>query len=173
MNTSMQRRPGYDWLRRGRVSIAGATYFITLCTHERRAGLTDHPCSTAITAQLRAIECDHAAEVTAAIIMPEHVHFLLILTGNLAIGQIVARLKFKTRLVLASIGLRWQGNYFEHRLRSADMLEDVIRYMFLNPYAAGLLPREQKYLLFWTSDAVASWFDPTLDDGRPFPEWLA
>jgi len=49
----------------------------------------------------------------------------------------------------------------------------VIRYMFLNPYAAGLLPREQKYLLFWTSDAVALWFDPTLNESRPFPEWLA
>ena len=169
----MQRRHGYESLRCGRVSIERATYFVTVCTHERRVGLTDHVCAVGVRTQLRTIECDHVAEVAAAVIMPDHLHFLFTLTGNLAVGQVVARLKFKTRLALARFGLRWQGNYFEHRLRPDDPLEDVIRYMFLNPYAAGLLPREQKYLLFWTSDAVALWFDPTLNESRPFPEWLA
>ena len=105
--------------------------------------------------------------------MPDHLHLLVSLTGELPLGRIVARLKSKTRRSLAANNVRWQGNYYEHRLREGDALETVLRYCFLNPYRAGLIKPDQIYPHFWMHDEEARWFRPTLDEGHPFPGWLA
>jgi REP element-mobilizing transposase RayT len=163
---------GYEALRRFRTSIEGANYFLTLCTRERRAGLAATTPAAAIRNELELIANDGTIVSRAWVIMPDHLHLFFALTGRLAIGQVAGRIKAKTRLALAASGLQWQGNYYEHRLRPGDAAEDVLRYLFLNPYRAALLPPTKAYPLFWMSEKDAEWFHPTLEDGRPFPEWL-
>lgn len=163
---------GYESLRRYRVTIPDASYFLTLCTHDRAAGLNRPETAAAIKEQICALEGDAAFVLQAAVIMPDHLHLLGIVTGQLSVGQIVGRLKAKTRAGLLAAGLRWQGNFFEHRMRPEDPLEDVLRYLFLNPYRAHLLSPTETYPWFWLGPTEAAWFRPTLDDDRPFPEWL-
>jgi hypothetical protein len=74
---------------------------------------------------------------------------------------------------LARAGLSWQGNYFEHQLRPDDSIEDVLRYLFLNPYRADLLSPLEVYPHYWICAQDSEWFEKTVDAGRPFPEWLA
>ena len=169
----MPNSAGYEALRGARVSIRGARYFVTICTRARRLGLHEPPIATELKDQLASMERDKVMITHAAVIMPDHLHVLFTLSGGHTIGQVVARAKFATRLALSSAGLKWQGNYFDHRLRSTDQLEDVIRYLFLNPYSAGLVASTEQCPHFWTDEAVASWFDPTLNHDRPYPEWLA
>ncbi len=163
---------GYESLRRYRVTIPSTSYFITLCTRDRHAGLNTSPVASAIKDQLAALEIDRALTIQAAVIMPDHLHLLFLTSGKLTVGQIVGRLKTKTRASLATTGLGWQGNFYEHRLRSEDSIEDVLRYLFLNPYRAHVLASSEIYPWFWLGPTEAEWFRPTLDDNRPFPEWL-
>lgn len=104
--------------------------------------------------------------------MPDHVHLLVTLGERLSLGQCVGRLKAKTRFLLSTASLRWQGNYFEHRLKADEPIETVLRYMFLNPYRANLLKLAEAYPWFWLGSAETEWFRPQTNHDRPFPEWL-
>jgi REP element-mobilizing transposase RayT len=126
----------------------------------------------AIHAQLQALGGDASIELRAWVVMPEHLHLFFTLTGRLTVGQIVGRLKAKTRASLLVQALRWQGNFYEHRLRPDDRVEDVLRYLFLNPYRAKLVSLTDTYPHCGISATDAEWFRPTLDDNHPFPEWL-
>ena len=171
----MKPHRGYQALRRYRWSNPGFTYFLTLCTANRVTGLTRDGVAAAIRNEIAACEADGYWRVRAGVIMPEHVHLLVVLAGDLTLGRIVARLKAKTRSSLASIeggSVRWQGNYFEHRLRPDERIEDVLRYIYLNPYRAGMVARMERYPWSWLHPEEAAWFTAQLDDERPYPEWL-
>lgn len=118
------------------------------------------------------MEDDGALVLQSAVVMPDHLHLLGIAPGRLAIGQIVGRLKAKTRGILQTVGLSWQGNFSEHRLRPTDRIEDVLHYLFLNPYRTQLVSPSEAYPWFWLGSDEAAWFRPMLDDNRPFPSWL-
>ncbi len=104
--------------------------------------------------------------------MPDHLHLLVRLTGNLGIARCIARLKSKTRPHLSVHDLAWQPNFYEHRLRPDDAIEEVVRYIFLNPYRAGVVSIDAPYRWFWLGTEDAVWFKPGTNHGRPFPEWL-
>jgi hypothetical protein len=53
-----------------------------------------------------------------------------------------------------------------------DDIGQVLQYIFLNPYRAGLIPASASYPWFWLGDDEKKWFEPDLHDGRPFVEWL-
>ena len=62
------------------------------------------------------------------------------LSGKLDVGQIVATIKGEDKYSCSTtVQLRWQGNFYEHRLRPGEAIEEVVRYIFLNPYRAGLI----------------------------------
>jgi len=159
-------------LRRHRVSRPGASYFLTLCTDQRTPGLTAPAIARALRDECQAIERDAHWRQRAAVIMPDHLHVLVCLTGRLEISRCVARLKTKTKLVLNAARLVWQTNFYEHRLRAGDPVEAVVRYIFLNPDHAALVPPGETYPHFWLGESESAWFTPTTDIGRPFPEWL-
>lgn len=104
--------------------------------------------------------------------MPDHLHLFVKLTGALGISRCVARFKAKTSRALNAAGLVWQANFFEHRLRANEAVGPVLRYLHLNPYRKALLGTGAKWPWFWLGAEDASWFDATLDDGKPQPEWL-
>lgn len=104
--------------------------------------------------------------------MPDHLHLLVRLTGKLPVARCIARLKTKTRPALLAKGLSWQTNFFEHRLRNDDLVDDVLRYIFLNPYRSGVAKFNVPYPWFWLCQADAARFKSGADNGLPFPEWL-
>ncbi|MBI2516170.1 MAG: transposase [Opitutae bacterium] len=163
---------GHEALRRHRISLSGATYFLTLCTQERKPRLTCDPVAGAIRTEVADIETSGHWTPRGAVIMPDHFHVLVTLGRTLPLGQVIARFKTKTRAALAGVGARWQDNYYEHRLRPDEPVENVLHYLYLNPYRNRLLPAHEVYPLFWLGAEEANWFTPLLDDGRPFAEWL-
>lgn len=168
----MKPKEGDEVLRRFRISQPYTDYFLTLCTHDRQAGLSGPMGAAALRAETQNIECDGYWTIRGAVIMPDHIHLLATLHDKLPLSRVIARLKSKTRAALATTGLRWQGNYYEHRLREADAIEGVLLYIFLNPYRAGLLPASDTYPWFWLGPREADWFKPRPDDGKPFADWL-
>lgn len=140
--------PGYEALRRYRVSLPGSAYFLTLCTTERRHGLQSPAVVANIKTEVSLLERDGALSFQAGAIMPDHVHLLIVVQGKLTLGRIVGRLKSKSRATLMNHQLTWQGNFFEHRLRSSDRIEDVVRYLFLNPFRGTKAPRCRQQSVF-------------------------
>ena len=159
-------------LRRHRVSLPATSYFLTLCTVNRTTGLTRDDVAPAIGAEITAIETDGHWMRRAAVLMPDHLHLFVRLTGDLRLARRVARLKSKTRSSLLARDILWQPNFYEHRLRPADSVEDVVRYIFLNPDRADLIPIAVAYRWFALGADEESWFQPGTNHGSPFPEWL-
>ena len=168
----MKPERGDEALRRFRVSLPHSDYFLTFNLTERGHGLTEAPTGSAIREEISAIEHAGYWRVRAAVIMPDHMHLLVALHAMLPLSRIVARLKSRTKRVLEQAGLCWQGNYYEHRLRTVEDAGPVILYIYLNPYRANLLPSSTPYPWFWLGADESVWFEPGLDNGKPFAEWL-
>ena len=68
------------------------------------------------------------------ILMADHIHFILVLTGcELKLGEVVRRFKAKTS---KKAGKKlWQANYFEHVIRNEEALHRIREYIQNNPLA--------------------------------------
>jgi len=126
----------------------------------------------AIRTEIDALERSGHWTIRGAVIMPDHLHLLANLGPSLTLSRCIARLKSKTKEALATSGTRWQDNYYEHRLRRHESASNVLQYIFLNPFRAGLLQSKEKYPWFWLGNEERAWFEPRLDDGQPWAEWL-
>ncbi len=75
--------------------------------------------------------------IEAYVIMPNHVHLLLIPAHGLAIADIVKRIKsYSARRInnLAGIeGPLWMREYYDRLIRNRDHYRNVIRYIIANP----------------------------------------
>jgi putative transposase len=164
---------GIDQLRRGRVSIPGARYFTTVCTQGRKVGLCSHQMAQMLLDEVRALEESGDLTMLAATVMPEHVHLLFTLGRRISLSQVHAKYKAKTRRGLSEAGLAWQDNFFDHRLREQVPLERFARYIFLNPYAKGIVSLHEAWPFWMLSGAYTPEFMLSLvNEANPPIEWL-
>jgi putative transposase len=126
-------------LRFGRISVPGATYFVTCCTKHRAPVLLESSTAAFARATMQAMHDTGDIALVAATIMPDHVHLLFTLGPRLQVGQIMGKFKSQTR-DLGKIRWRWQDDGFEHRLRTVESIEDYGFYIYMNSYRAGLCP---------------------------------
>jgi len=111
--------------------------------------------------------------LTAASVMPDHIHVLGALGPRLALNRIIAKLKANTHTVLNSRGLEWQENFHEHQLLPDDGLEPFARYIFLNPYRAGLIGLSKKWPHWWRwGDTRFEFEDMVAQTGTVPGAWL-
>ncbi len=156
-----------------RWSQAEVTYFVTCCTEGRRAGLVEPRVARTLTELVGAADACGDATTLGFTVMPDHIHWLFVLGPRLALGRLVARFKAQSREALAEAGLRWQRDFFEHRLRSEERVEAYGRYIFLNPYRAGLAAAGRCWP-HWRClhPELFRFMSLLLPDGSPPREWL-
>jgi REP element-mobilizing transposase RayT len=156
----------------GRVSAAGATYFLTLCTADRAAALLEPPALSAIRSALGATFTATDAPLHAACVMSDHVHLLFRLGPRLSVGQVMGKFKSHARRACAA-AWSWQLNGYEHRLREHEREEDYAFYVFMNPYRAGLVPMTRPWPAWICPEPRRYRFlDALAPDGSPPAEWL-
>jgi putative transposase len=159
-------------LRWGRVSLAGVKYFVTLCTQSRAPVLAHDPTASFLTTTLQRLQTDQDAIILAATIMPDHGHLLFTLGTRLSLGQVMAKFKSLARN-FGHEPWHWQENGFEHRLRAIEKTEDYGFYIFMNPYAARLIPVESRWPWWYCPDPSQFRFSALLNaDDTPPREWL-
>jgi putative transposase len=78
--------------------------------------------------------------------MPDHVHFLLSFRNEETYQKIIGDWK---RSVARRHGIKWQDNFFEHRLRGEKSLDQKARYLESNPVRAGLVLEVKDWPYFW------------------------
>lgn len=165
---------GHAALRRGRASIPGAEYFLTVCTDQRRAGLTVPHIAEAILAEVRAMETDGTWQMRCAVVMRDHIHLLVALGERLSLGKSIARFKAKTsgRMEVLDGGLKWERGFFDRQVRPDDDRLALFLYIFLNPYRAGLCAPQERWPGYFCRAEDWEWFKTLLEEERPLPEWL-
>jgi REP element-mobilizing transposase RayT len=161
-----------DNLHKGRLSIAGAQYFITLVARDRKPWLTGPTACGTTLKVLQGWHAENQGRILAATIMPDHVHVLFELGGRLTVGQTIARWKTETRKGI-EYAEDFQRDFWEHMLLKVEDIEDYALYIFLNPYRAALLPPGRSWPGWWTPDARQFRFTSALDEhGAPPQEWI-
>lgn len=69
------------------------------------------------------------------LLMPDHVHALLAVPADARLSRVVGEWK---RFTTRQLHLRWQENFFDHRLRSDADRTETHAYILNNPVAKGL-----------------------------------
>ena len=165
---------GHAALRRGRVSIPNAEYFLTICTDKRRPSLVTTDIAEAILTEVHAMDADGTWQLRCAVVMSDHIHLLVILGERLSLGKSIARLKSKTtaKLQTADAAFAWERDFYDHHVRPDEDHLALFLYIFLNPYRANLCVRGNRWPWYYCRDEDWAWFHGMLDADRPLPEWL-
>ena len=105
-------------------------YFVTICTNYHRPHLSK--LGEKITQSIWNLSETSGVKVDYFVVMPTHVHLILILTeSKLTLGEIVRRFKAACSKE-AGIKL-WQPNYYEHVIRNEKALLKIREYIQNNP----------------------------------------
>ncbi|MFH1500132.1 MAG: transposase [Verrucomicrobiota bacterium] len=158
-------------LHHGRLSNQGAAYFITLVTRSRQAWLSDAIARDTLLTAFQRWHDENDGRVLCATVMPDHAHVLVELGRHHTIGRLVARWKAE---VTRSVGLDtpWQRDFWEHRLRDEESVEDYGLYVLLNPYRAKLCAADAPWPGWWLASPEVFRFAQALaGEGVPPVEW--
>ena len=133
-------------LRKGRRSIQGHCYLITIVTRQRHPWFHEFGPACIASRVFYAEAVNHHAKTLAYVVMPDHVHWLLELDGDLASAVRLYKAK-----VSSELGDRiWQRGYHDRAIRTEDNLRDTARYLVANPLRAGLVDNIRDYS-FWNA----------------------
>ncbi|MDI5932705.1 REP-associated tyrosine transposase [Halomonas kalidii] len=122
-------------LRKGRRSIPGYCYLITVVTKERFPWFSDFEHAAMACRSFYSDSVVAQSDTLAHVVMPDHVHWLLQLKGELSEA---VRL-YKARVSLEVKPGMWQRGFHDRALRSDEDLRQVARYIVANPLRAGLV----------------------------------
>ena len=126
-------------LRKGRISETGRPYLVTTVTRNRYPFFQDWRTGRLVVHELR--KAGKYAETLAWVIMPDHLHWLLVPVSE-PLDAIVRRIKScSARNINQTKGITgplWQKGYHEHAIRREEDIRAVARYIVANPIRASL-----------------------------------
>ena len=140
---------GHSQLRKGRISISGAYYSVTLATFNRERILTTPGAPDIIFQCFDWLESNQCLEWLCIMIMPDHVHAVFQLHNKQTLSKLIQSFKqFTAKQInakLARAGSMWQENYYDHGIRRDESLNKIIHYYYENPVRTGLVEQPRDY----------------------------
>ena len=97
---------------KGRDSVPGSRYFVTICVKDREPTLLDSDTCTRLLEQLETQQYEKDIELNCATIMADHLHLVFRLGCRLTVGQVIGKFKSKTKQLVS-----WQRDFYEHQIR--------------------------------------------------------
>jgi putative transposase len=164
-----------------RTFLAGGTFFFTLVTQRRREIFADALARQCLGKAIRAVQAQRPFEVTAIVLLPNHLHCIWILPDNdddyssrwacLKRYFVNSWTAAGGREAIISDARRqrhergiWQKRFWEHRIRNqADMVRHV-NYIHYNPVKHGLVRCPHA----WPHSSFPRW----VREGYYKPDWL-
>jgi len=136
-------------LRKGRCSIEGGYYFVTLCTKDGKKLLHSDKAASIIFDSIGWLEEHEGLQLICCVIMPDHVHLVFVLGQEQTLSSLMHSLKSYTsneiNKSLGRSGSVWQVQYYDHGIRKEESLNEIITYCYENPVRAGLTIHAKDY----------------------------
>lgn len=133
----------YDALRRGRVSRPGHVYLVTTVTRQREPAFRDLRLARLVINEMRCADDEGRATTLAFVLMPDHLHWLLQLTGAATLSRTVHRFKGASSRAVNRQRQReislWQRAFHDHAIRDHRDVRRAARYIVANPLRANLV----------------------------------
>jgi REP element-mobilizing transposase RayT len=121
----------------------GDVFFITINTMPRGTNqLADAEVWERIIESIRIREANHDLRCSLLLAMPDHLHGLFEFPGEKPMKKAIA--SFKSWLA-KSKGIRWQRDFFDHRLRGHESAAEKAHYIRMNPVRAGLCEKPEDW----------------------------
>jgi REP-associated tyrosine transposase len=147
----MKPRKGSKLLRKGRTSTKNQHYLITSTVLDRKPIFNRPETAGIILSSLYWLEKQDRILLDAAVIMPDHLHFVAGLMQD-SLAQVIHSFKSytakKINILLKRRGPLWQRHYHDHAVRREENLKEVVLYTLNNPIRAGLVSEFHDYP-FW------------------------
>ena len=130
-------------LRKGRVSIPGQIYLVTICCHHRYPFFNHYPLARWACRGLHDAGSRSGNMNLCYVTMPDHVHWLFQLGNQATLSATVSHFKGHTSRLC---GVRlWQKGFHDHALRDEKDLKNIARYVVANPLRANLVESLRQY----------------------------
>jgi len=137
-------------LRKGRVSISGQIYLITVVSRKRKPIFFNLGAARILVKELYSNSLD--VETLCYVIMPDHLHWLVRLGDEVSLSVLMQQVKSKSGFYIKKLlGLKepvWQSGFHDRALRKDEDVKTVARYVIANPLRAGLVVRVEDYALW-------------------------
>jgi REP-associated tyrosine transposase len=139
-------------LRLGRHNQPGQLYLLTTVCRHRVPHLSSAAAARIILDTLHWLDTQDRIELIAAVVMPDHVHFVAAMT-RVPLHQLMHSFKSfsaqQINHVLGRCAPVWQAGYHDRALRAEDDLIKVVGYCLHNPVRAGLVEDVRQYPHHW------------------------
>ena len=143
---------GHRQLRKGRHSIPGTYYSLTLATLNKKPLLATPKTADIIFQSFDWLETNDRLRWFCICVMPDHVHTVIQLGSKQTLSRLIQSFKSHTakqiNACLGRSGSLWQPAYHDHGIRRAESLNAIIEYYYHNPVRAGLVKAARNYP-FW------------------------
>jgi putative transposase len=117
----------------------GSWFFITLCCQKRRINQLCLPdVSKILLADWAFYHESQRWVLHLLLLMPDHLHLIAGFPKVESMSNVVRDWK---RLTRRRAGIEWQRNYFDHRVRPDEGLQQKSEYIRENPVRAGLVKK--------------------------------
>jgi REP element-mobilizing transposase RayT len=124
-----------------------AIFFITLCCAQRG---TNQLCSAEMAAALFESASFRTARgdwyIHLLLLMPDHCHALISFPRDREMKKVIANWK---EITAKRTGVRWQRDFFDHRLRAEESFEEKAQYVRMNPVRKGLVSKPDDWIFRW------------------------
>jgi putative transposase len=145
----MQPKPHAAHLRHGRWNQPGMAYLVTTVTQDRQRIFDDFRCARALIQTLKAADAACKSTTLTFTVMPDHLHWLLMLGERQTLAGLVGWVKGTSSRQIGRIhgqtGGLWQRGFHDHAVRSEEDLRALARYVVANPLRAGLVDDVGQY----------------------------
>lgn len=142
----------------------GRARFLTFCTHERRPIVSNARFRDIVVDCILESRSEFGFRLLAFVVMPEHVHLVIVPREDAEAGRIVGEIKSRSarrihellrgspleiQLMVDRNGVRrfalWQRRCFDHNCRTPEKVCEKVRYCIWNPVARGLVGRPEDW----------------------------
>lgn len=157
MDSGISEKGKSSRLRTDRFSSEGQYYLLTTATLERKPVFVRPEAANCVLACLNWLESQQRIGLDAAVVMPDHLHFLAQLRAG-SLSSLMQSLKgYTSRQINRMLGCKgplWQPQYHDHAIRTDEVLADVVLYCLNNPVRAGLVKDFHDYPYLYCRYAV-------------------
>jgi putative transposase len=97
----------------------------------------------------RRYHASHRWYLKLLLLMPDHLHMLIGVPGDAQLSNLIRDFK---KITTRIANIAWQRNFFDHRLRHGESLDEKVAYIRENPVRAGLIGPNDRWPFAINSD---------------------